>query len=234
MSPFLLREEIQTLREKRQGVLSPEYYRELSDLLLTAGKIPAAMNLLEHALLNRERFSPNPSVLGLEEVRACFRRGLEYADACLYEEAADCLIQALEAGYDTFETHYCLAGVYKSLGNLNLAGQHCRKSLEHYPAFSPAFILLGSIVKLEGRLPESIDAVRQALSIDPDCAAAYYDLACYLALAGDREPALDALEQALAKGFEDLEWLLRDPDLDSLRKLLRYELLLRFHNPKNG
>jgi tetratricopeptide (TPR) repeat protein len=148
MSPYILREEIQMLRDKWQGQPFPYLYPALSELLFTVGKIPAAMNLMEHSLaVEANAFgSEGPgesSVPGPEEGHGWFRRGLEYADACLYEEASACLNLAVTAGYDTFETHYCLAGVHKSLGKLEEAESHCRKSLEYNPAFSLAFILLG-------------------------------------------------------------------------------------------
>src|SRR5690606_41904104 len=62
-------------------------------------------------------------------------RGMEYADACLFEEASACLNRALAAGADNFETHYCLAGVYKSLERPDKAETHCRLSVERNPGF---------------------------------------------------------------------------------------------------
>jgi tetratricopeptide (TPR) repeat protein len=284
MSPYLLREEILVLRDKWQGQPSPDLYRELSELLFTAGKIPAAMNLMERS------FSPLISPLHLEDPDASeassleilellekranpydgrqdeeleevgeskdtdegarlsgsdgslieskgerwFRRGLEYADACLYEEACNSLSIALAMGYDGFETHYCLAGMHKSLGRLGQAESHCRKAMEYNPAFCPAFILLGAIVKLEGRLLESAEAVQKALFIDPDCAPAHYDLACYRALAGEIDPAFEALETALLKGFRDFDWMNRDPDLGPLRAFPEFAMLLEIYTPKKA
>lgn len=279
MSPYMLREEILVLRDKWQGLPAPHLYRELSELMFSAGKIPAAMNLMERSfsphedpypnnmgmdpvnLLNRENETLGPiesmDAEDLEDVvriggidgskegirngrdrditegERWFRRGLEYADACLYEEACSCLDAALTMGYDGFETHYCLAGMHKSLGRIAQAESHCRKSMEYNPAFCPAFILLGSIVKLEGRLEESAQAVQKALFIDPDCAPAYYDLACYRALSGEIDSAFEALQTALSKGFRDFEWVNRDPDLEPLRAFPEFGLLLEVYTPKN-
>ena len=230
MSLSLLREEIQVLREKWRGYDTPHLYRELSDLLLTAGKIPAAVNLLEQSLSARV----DGEALLPEDGKRWFHQGLEYADACLYEEACACLNRAIAAGLETFETHFCLAGVQKSLGKLDEAKNHCRKSLEYNPEFSPAFILLGTIAKLEGHLSQSIEAVQSALLIDPDFAPAYYDLACYLALSGETGKAFSILGKALAKGFCDLEWMNCDPDLASLRALPEFMLFLRDQALKKG
>ena len=223
MSPTLLREEIQELRNKWQGQENPQLYRELSDLLFTVGKIPAAMNLIENSFA----IKVEPKVFLPEDGKRWFHQGLEYADACLYEEACACLNRAIQTGLETFETFFCLAGVEKSLGRLEEAEIHCRKSLEYNPQFSPAFILLGSIAKLEGCLTKSIEAIQNALFIDPDFAPAHYDLACYLALSGELERALSVLDTALCKGFCDFEWMNRDPDLAPLRALPEFASFLR-------
>ena len=230
MSPSLLREEIQGLREKWQGHDAPHLYRELSDLLFTAGKIPAAMNLIENSFavkVEGETLLP-------EDGKRWFHQGLEYADACLYEEACACLNRAIEAGLETFETHFCLAGVQKSLGRLEEAETHCKKSLEYNHEFSPALILLGSIAKLEGHLAQSIEAIESALLIDPDFAPAHYDLACYWALSGHSAKAFVVLEAALSKGFCDFEWMEKDPDLASLRTLPEFLILLNAHALKKA
>lgn len=49
-----------------------------------------------------------------------------------------------------------------------------------------------------------------------------YNLACFAALAGDRETALDAWRDALAAGFDNLALADRDRDLASLRNLRRF------------
>lgn len=225
-----LRAEIQSLREKWGEHPSAPYYDELSDLLFKAGKITAAMNLMESSF--------KPAGEGAEPVAAgeaagdgegswWFRRGMEYADACLFEEAAACLNRALAAGADDFETHYCLAGVYKSLERPDKAETHCRLSLRHNPGFAPTFLLLASIARMTGRFEDSADAARMAVLLEPDCAPAYYDLACYYALAGEEGKALTALEAALNKGFCDFEWVGRDPDLESLRNRDAFRNLLR-------
>ncbi len=55
----------------------------------------------------------------------------------------------------------------------------------------------------------------------------HYNLACAMALSGEVEPALAELELAVAGGFEDLDHLQQDHDLDSLRQQPRMQQLLR-------
>jgi tetratricopeptide (TPR) repeat protein len=211
-----LRAEILTLREKWRDMPQEPFYDELSDLLFKAGKISAAMNLMEasHRVPGEQR---DPDAAESDDGAWWFRRGMEYADACVFEEAGACLNRALAAGADNFETHYCLAGVYKSLERPDRAELHCRASIRHNPGFAPTFLLLASVLRMTGRVSGSADAARMAVLLDPDCAPAHYDLACYYALAGEPVRALAALETALDKGFCDFEWAGRDPDLEALR-----------------
>jgi tetratricopeptide (TPR) repeat protein len=237
-----LRLEIQSLRDKWRDQPKEPFYDELSDLLFKAGKITAAMNLMEssvrvpdmeqvadHSSAADSADSQMDDAFGMtgSEGAWWFRRGMDYADACLFEEASACLNRALVAGADDFETHYCLAGIYKSLERPDKAEQHCRLSMRHNPGFAPTFLLLAAISRMTGRVEDSADAARMAVLLEPDCAPAHYDLACYYALAGEEDKALSAFEAALSKGFCDFDWVNSDPDLARLRGRPEFGDLLR-------
>jgi tetratricopeptide (TPR) repeat protein len=223
---------------------------ELTDLLFKAGKISAAMNLVEKYLAEgypaeaqtearqgdpveplKPQKTSTPPDDDADLGRKLFERGLEFADAFLYEEAVETLEAALKLAHSPFETHYCLAGVRKSLSHYDEAEKHIRSSLALNPAFAPAHVLLGEILKPAGRLTESIAACKRALLLDPESAAAYYDLACYYALLNASDKSLAALEMALCKGFLDFEWLAQDPDLALLRERPEFVYLLQKYRP---
>ncbi|MEO7424147.1 MAG: hypothetical protein ABI036_03105 [Fibrobacteria bacterium] len=241
----LLRDKVCLLRERiKSSGEGKALYVELSDLLFRAGKISAAMNILEKSFDLDERaeaaardageLPDRPAPEAKMEGKWLFDRGLEFADAYLYEDAVECFRQAMDAGHDTFDAHYCLAGVYKSLDLGKEAETHCRRTVELNPRFAPAYILLGSLLKKPGRLEESVAACKKAVLVDPDCTAAYYDLACYYSLLAKREQALASMEMALCKGFSDFDWLLRDPDLETLRQNPEFQLLLQSYRPKTA
>jgi tetratricopeptide (TPR) repeat protein len=241
-----LREKIAVLRERMK--ISPNdklVYQELSDLLFQAGKISAAMNILEKSMASPTGSASNDLGSNLNELNAktterqvergakwLFERGLEFADAYLYEDAIECLSQALEVGLNTFETHYCLAGVYKSLDRISEAEFYCRRSLTLNPRFAPGYILLGALLKKPGCLEESVSACKKAVLLDPECTAAYYDLACYYSLLSKCEQSLTAIEMALCKGFADYDWLLQDPDLEAMRQLPEFKILIQSYRQK--
>ena len=236
-----LREKIGALRERLKVYrYDLAIYRELSDLLFQAGKISAAMNVMEkslHAAQDETLVHPFQNVQPADierEGKGMFERGLEYADAYLYEDAVECFQRALELGRDAFDTHYCLAGVYKSLRWHDAAERHCRRSMDLNPHFAPVYLLLGSLLKRPEYLDESVAVCQKALTLDPGCQAAHYDLACYYSLLGKEDEALAAMEKALRQGFCDFAWLTKDPDLESLRKNPEFQFLLEAYLPKPG
>jgi|GEM_PF-1495818 len=250
-----LREQVTLLRNRLQegqetGASAPALHA-LTDLLFKAGKISAAMNLVEKYLAETAAFegrADSESDSGPEAEaedkenseaplsdadlgRKFFERGLEFADAFLFEEAVEAFEAGLKLGHAPFESHYCLAGVQKSLTHYSEAESHIRRSLALNPAFAPAHVLLGEVLKPSGRLEESIAACKRALLLDPECAAAYYDLACYYTLSAETDKALAALEMALCKGFADFDWLGQDPDLGTLRLRPEFTYLLQKYRP---
>ena len=86
-------------------------------------------------------------------------------------------------------------------------------------------IALGWCYKRTGQLDLAIDALEQALIVEPELALLRYNLACYLSLAGQKRRALRYLSQALtldpayrelAEVESDFEPLRADPAFRAL------------------
>jgi hypothetical protein len=88
---------------------------------------------------------------------------------------------------------------------------------------SPWESWLAALPFLEAGEPErGIDVFREALERYPDNPNVLYNLACFEALAGRREEALDHLEQAVATDPRTREWAQTDSDFDSIRDDARF------------
>ena len=74
-----------------------------------------------------------------------------------------------------------------------------------------------------GRQQEGLLADRRLMDLLPKDPRVRYNLACSCALVGRPDEALERLREARELGFDDLNLLRRDKDLDSLRHDARFK-----------
>jgi uncharacterized Ntn-hydrolase superfamily protein len=79
----------------------------------------------------------------------------------------------------------------------------------------------------KGNIKKAAEILKAAVLRYPDQAVLHYDLACYLALLGEKEDALKALERALQLDAGLKELAKKDDDLKPLRSDHRFEKLVR-------
>lgn len=84
----------------------------------------------------------------------------------------------------------------------------------------------------KGLRAEALELDRRLAALRPDDCVVSYNLACSLALTGQRRDALKTLRRALEAGYDDFEYLHLDSDLDALRELPAYKALLREFAPR--
>lgn len=84
-----------------------------------------------------------------------------------------------------------------------------------------AYLALGRLLK-DGRFEDAWAICRMAAKLEPEKASHVYNAACCLARMGRTEAALDQLEESLRLGFNDLDLLRTDPDLESIRGRSRF------------
>ncbi len=77
-----------------------------------------------------------------------------------------------------------------------------------------------------GERDQGLMWARKARTLDPEDGMLLYNLACIHALAGEEEEALGCLEQAVAAGLSEKEWILNDGDLATLRDTPRFRTLV--------
>ena len=82
----------------------------------------------------------------------------------------------------------------------------------------------------QGEYEAAIKIAVEGLEQWPDHPVIHYQLACYHALAGDYENALDRLERAAAGDNRVREWAARDSDLDVLHTQPRFKTLTEARN----
>jgi tetratricopeptide (TPR) repeat protein len=97
--------------------------------------------------------------------------------------------------------------------------------VERHPENLAALGELGHLYTQTARYEKGLEIDRKLVALRPEDSTTNYNLACSLALLGETEEALDALDRAVALGYADLEHLLADEDLESLRETPRFRAI---------
>jgi uncharacterized Ntn-hydrolase superfamily protein len=88
-------------------------------------------------------------------------------------------------------------------------------------------VLRAFALREQGRIDEGARLLEEAIALDPTTGANYYNAACFHALAGEAEEALELLGEAFKKDPRLRELAAEDEDLDSLRESRRFRRLMR-------
>jgi len=88
-------------------------------------------------------------------------------------------------------------------------------------------IQIGNGFLEEGKYERALQEYRKAIKAAPTNSTAWYNLACALSRLKRIREAVDALKKAVEVGFDDIDWLKKDPDLDNLRDDPRYRAFVK-------
>jgi len=195
----------------RQRVRGPDHFETLSaavDLALTwqtEGRYAEAEHLL------RETFEHMRRVLGAdfpETLKAGHNLAMVLNQLGRYDEAGTYYAETLEGmrrvfGDDHPNTLSCMM-----LAALNYAAQ--RRFAEAEPLMN-----------------EAAERLTRVLGADsPRALTAVYNQACLAALKGDRDGAIARLDEAVARGWLDGDWMAQDADLSSLHGDPRFDAVV--------
>lgn len=106
----------------------------------------------------------------------------------------------------------------QELRNLDLEIGFLEGIVRRDPDYLEALQILGDDYTKRGRFQEGLQVDERLLRLCPNDPLVLYNLACSYSLTGHCGQAAQTLTTALERGYEDLKWLAKDPDLDNLRK----------------
>ena len=99
--------------------------------------------------------------------------------------------------------------------------------LARFPLDSEVRQTSGLIFLRLRQLPKAITEFIGCLELDPTNTTAHYNLACAYALSGDKDAAFNSLNNAFKNGYDRVDHVRNDLDLESLRSDPRFEELLK-------
>ncbi len=144
----------------------------------------------------------------------------------LYEKA--CQIQP-----DDYQSPYFLATIYISKGRASDAVILFKKCIDnaesqlHTNPTNVRALYMGAAALVHlGNKNRGLEWAEQALRMDPNEPATYYNVSCTFATAGYIERGLEYLDKAVDAGFARKDWIKYDSDLDPFRNHPKFESIV--------
>ena len=94
--------------------------------------------------------------------------------------------------------------------------EFCQSILSRDANNLPVMEMLANYFTQAGRIDEGLLLDQKIVKLDPTNSTGHYNLACSLALKHRQFEAIESLREALEKGYDDFDWLMKDPDLKNL------------------
>jgi tetratricopeptide (TPR) repeat protein len=85
------------------------------------------------------------------------------------------------------------------------------------PRFAQVLSCLGDAYTKKGFYHEGLEVDRRLVALKPEDPIVRYNFACSLSLVGAVEDALKELKKAVLLGYDDISYIMKDPDLDNVR-----------------
>ena len=190
-------------------------------ILFAMGKLPEA----EAAFARAIELDPRHFEARYFHARACFQQGRLEEAAALFRGAA-AVREDYQAAFFAAQSLEGLGRHEEALAEYAWAEEVARRHMELNPDDPRAATMRAVSLCRLGRQDEGLQWAERALTIDKEDAGVRYNAACLFALAGEHGRAIDCLEEAIAVGFGNREWLKHDPDLDGLRGDPTFERLV--------
>jgi len=173
------------------------------------------------------RINPNLYDAYYLYARSSFARGEAEKSLELFKKAA-------QVNREDFQSIALLAQSYHTLGRKEESLEAYRESIKRAeyqlnldPDNSRILSLGAPGLYFIGQQEKAFDWIDKAININPENQSVLTNYACLLAISGKREEAIDVLEKLYKKGYGKKDWILNDPDYDSLRDHPRFIELLK-------
>jgi len=189
--------------------INPEYvdaHYNLANILIKQGRTREAIDHYRRVL----RINP-------DYAEAHNNLGLALETQGLTEEAMDHYLQALRIRPNYVKASYNLGLAFYRKGNIEEAIAYLRKGLEIDPDDIETMYHLAKLYSGVSKYEEALILYQKLIVILPDNPAVDYNIACIYARQSMPEKSVHWLKKAFAKGFNDLEHIKNDSDLDNIR-----------------
>ena len=145
------------------------------------------------------------------------------------KEAVELYKRVIVLNPDFYSAYMDLCASYEKLGYkeeydkiLKISAEAYPRYLSQHPDDARAYIFFATVLVQLGRTEEAKFNGAKALELSPDDALMQYNGACFYARLNEKKLALEFMKKAVRTGWENYEWMKRDPDLDNIRNEPEY------------
>lgn len=95
--------------------------------------------------------------------------------------------------------------------------------LKNKPDFAEALVALGDLYTKHGFYEKGLEVDKRLAQLKPYDPYAFYNLACSYSLLNDIDNSLKNIKRAIASGYDNFRYLMKDKDLVNLRNDQRFQ-----------
>ncbi len=122
-----------------------------------------------------------------------------------------------------------MGDLFKRSGELDKAIHSYRKALSIEPTYIEALNHLAITYAMKGEYEKGISFLKRSVTYHPDRSEAYYYLASIYARQKKGDKSISYLKLAVKKGYDNWQQIQSDSNLDNIRHLPEYKMLIKNH-----
>ena len=120
----------------------------------------------------------------------------------------------------------------KNQQNLDFEIEFLEKLLEKDSNYTDALFILGELYTRKKEFEKALEIDLKLTQLRPDDPLVFYNLACDYSLLNKKTPGIKSLEKAFQLGYNDIDYLYKDPDLKNLRESKRFGQIIEKYKKK--
>lgn len=159
--------------------------------------------------------------------RAYDCRGYAYYMKRDFDKAIRDFSKAIQINPQNASSYKFRGIVYDTEGHRNEAVRDLSRAIKLNRRDADSYFDRGFVYYRSGEYKAAINDYNRAIALKTDYADVYYNLACAYSILKDEEKACKFLSTAIEKGFSDISYMRRDPDLLNIRQRGCFKRLLR-------
>lgn len=131
--------------------------------------------------------------------------------------------KALEIDSKHFRILFNMGVFNKKLGNLKLAEEYYKKSIEENPYYPYSYLNYAVMYREKEDYNRAIEIINEGILENKDEGFLYYNRACFYVCINKLDLALEDILKSIELNDFFEEYMKEDEDLDSIRKLEKYK-----------